>query len=122
MGQRPRPEDGLRRAAALAAVRALVGPQLERHARHLGASRVLEQRRDGRIDAAAHRDEHPLPAHRLVHAARRELTVAHRAKERGVRCADDAALHGEHTVLEEAKRCVPIGIGHPSSVRPILER
>ena len=55
----PRPQHGLGRAAALA-VGGPVGPQLQRHRDDLGAALALQQRRDGRVDAPAERDQDPL--------------------------------------------------------------
>ena len=60
VGKVPGADHRLRGAAALRAVGVTVGPQLHRHGRHVGAGPRLHQRRDGRVDAAAHRHQHPL--------------------------------------------------------------
>ena len=50
-------EHRLGRAAGLGAVGLRVGPELQRHPDHLRPPLALEQRRDGAVDPAGHRDE-----------------------------------------------------------------
>ena len=57
VGQRARPDDRLRRAAAARTVGSPVGPQLHGHRNHLGAPLALEPRGDRAVDSAAHRHE-----------------------------------------------------------------
>ena len=51
-------EHRLGRAAGLGPVGLGVGPELQRHADDLGAALALQQRGDGAVDPARHRDEH----------------------------------------------------------------
>ena len=50
-------EHRLGRAAGLGAVGLRVGPELQRHPDHLGPALALQQRRDGAVDPARHRDQ-----------------------------------------------------------------
>jgi hypothetical protein len=60
VGERAGADHGLRRAAALRAVGASIGPQLQRHRDDLGPTVGLAKRRDRRVDAAAEGDEDAL--------------------------------------------------------------
>ena len=75
--ERARDPHGVRRAARGLGVVGLVGPQLERDRDRLAAG---PQRRDGRVDAAAHRDERPLRRER--HRRARPRRGAERAVQR----------------------------------------
>ena len=68
---RARAEHGRGRAAAACRVGVAVRPQLQRHRDHLRPALALAQRRDGRVDAAAERDEHALARRAAAPRARR---------------------------------------------------
>jgi hypothetical protein len=72
-------EHGLRRAAGLGPVGLRIGPELQRHAEHLRPALALEQRRDGAVDAARHRDEYAARGGRGKH-----LVGSSRARQRPV--------------------------------------
>ncbi len=80
VGERAGAADGLGRAAAEAGVVGGIGPQLERDADRFLAGVAYEQRRDGRVHAAAHR--HERAGGRVCEAGLRACGGAERAVQR----------------------------------------
>ena len=120
MGQRPGADDRLGRAAASRPVGVPVGPQLQRHRDDLGAALALEQRGDGGVDPAAHRDEHALAGRRRggEHLARRGRG-AERAVERvGGQFGGVAALRREPAQLRGDRRPDSRRLEHARCPRP----
>ena len=83
-------EHRLGRAAGLGAVGLGVGPELQRHPDHLGPALALQQRGDGAVDAAGHRDQDaPLSGAAAPRAAPARTASARRAEQ--ARCSASAA-------------------------------
>ena len=85
VGDRPGAEHRLRRAAGLGPVGLGVGPELQGDAEHLRPTLAFEQRGDGAVDAARHRDED------RGRSAARRVAATDAAALASARCSASAA-------------------------------
>ncbi len=110
MREPPRAKHRLGRAAGLRSVGARIGPELQRHRRHLGAALALEQRRDGAVHAAGHRDQHAAWGGRREDALRAGGGAERPVKRIGgelssvALCRGEAAELGFDPVLADQRR------------------